>query len=179
MTTAKAGSRIGKIGAFLKREFFELLPTVIYFLIGFNLIALTKQIVLADHGVVFVGWKAATIGALLVAKVVLIADKLAIMRWVKGPPAIWPVFYRTALYTIFVFIAQMLEFLIEGWISGGSFGAGVAAIGAHFLPEHIAFVYLWVFVLFANYMAVTELRHSHGAPPLWRFLFSRADARQD
>lgn len=173
MSTTAAANGLGKVGAFLKREFLELLPTVIYFLIGFNLIALTKQIVLADEGVVFVGWKVATIGALLVAKVVLVADKLPIMRWVKGPPAIWPVLYRTALYTVFVFIAQMLEFLIEGWISGGSFGAGVQSIGAHLPPEHIAFVYLWVFTLFANYMAVSELRHSHGALPLWKFLLSR------
>ena len=173
MTTATSGSRLGKIGGFLKREFVELLPTVIYFLIGFNLIALTKQIVLAQEGVVFLGWKAATIGALLVAKVVLIADKLPIMRRVKGPPAIRPVLYRTVLYTVLVFIAQMLEFVIEGWIDGGSLGAGFASLGTRLVPEHAAFVYLWVFALFFNYMAVVELREHHGAPPLWKFLLSR------
>lgn len=174
MTTATPGSRLGKTGAFLKREFVELLPTVIYFLIGFNLIALTKQIVLAQEGVVFLGWKVATIGALLVAKVVLIADKLPIMRRVTGPPAIRPVLYRTALYTVLVFIVQMLEFVIEGWIEGGSLGAGFAALGTRFVPEHAAFVYLWVFALFANYMAVIELRDRYGAPPLWKFLLSRS-----
>lgn len=172
MTAAASGNIFARTGAFLKREFVELLPTVIYFLIGFNLIALTKQIVLAEEGVVFVGWKAATIGALLVAKVVLIADKLPLMKWVKGPPALWPVLYRTALYTVLVFIAQMLEFTIEGWIKDGSFSAGVANARAHLIPEQMAFVYLWVFTLFANYMAVAELRERHGAPPVWKFLFA-------
>ncbi len=172
MAAATPGSSLGKVGAFLEREFIEFLPTVIYFLIGFNMIALTKQIVLAQEGVVFLGWKVATIGALLVAKVVLIADKLPVMRWVMGPPALWPVLYRTALYTVLVFVAQMLEFLIEGWISGGSFAAGMQSVGEHLVPKRIAFVYLWVFVLFANYMVVSELRERYGAPPIWRFLFS-------
>ena len=108
----------------------------------------------------------------LVAKVVLVVDELQVVQLVKAPPAIWPVLYRTALYTTLMFVAQMLEFSAEGWISGGSLAAGMQSAGEHLVLEHIAFVYLWVFVLLASYTTVSELRERHGATPLRRLSFS-------
>src|SRR5262249_25001846 len=57
-----------RVGAFLLHEFLEILPPTIFFIIGFNLIVLTTNLILADYGAQFAGFMIATASALIVAK---------------------------------------------------------------------------------------------------------------
>ena len=41
---------VRRVGAFLLREFREMLPPTIFFFIGFNLIVLTTNLLLANYG---------------------------------------------------------------------------------------------------------------------------------
>ena len=56
------GSRIGL--ALSSCEFREMLPPTICFFLGFNLIVLTTNLILADYSVAFAGFILATTGAL-------------------------------------------------------------------------------------------------------------------
>ena len=53
-----------RVGAFLLREFLEILPPTIFFIIGFNLIVLTTNLILADYGGQFASFMIATASAL-------------------------------------------------------------------------------------------------------------------
>ena len=56
VATAPATASAGfarRAGVFVLHEFLELLPPTIFFLIGFNLIVLTTNLILADYSVAF------------------------------------------------------------------------------------------------------------------------------
>ena len=48
--TPTSAGFVRRAGAFLLREFLEILPPTIFFFIGFNLIVLTTNLILADYG---------------------------------------------------------------------------------------------------------------------------------
>ena len=69
-----------RAGAFLLREFLEILPPTIFFFIGFNLIVLTTNLILADYGAQFASFMLATAAALIVAKALLVANAMPLIR---------------------------------------------------------------------------------------------------
>jgi hypothetical protein len=133
----------------------------------------TLHLALLQEGIVYDGMTKATVGALLVAKVVLVADRLPIAGFVRGRPLIGPILYRSALYTVLVFLAHLLEEAIGKAVDAGDVASGLAAARAEFLWEHALFVLLWVFVLFVFYMSEAELRRALDLPPMWRLLIER------
>ncbi len=81
---------VAKAAGWVKGELLDILPVMIFFLIGLHLIVFTKHLVLREQGIVYDGFWAATIGALLVAKVVLVVDKVPFMRRYSGRPLYRP-----------------------------------------------------------------------------------------
>ena len=57
-----------------------MLPAVVFFAVGFNLIVLTTNLLLADYMATFARFIVATNAALVVGKAVLVADALPFLR---------------------------------------------------------------------------------------------------
>src|SRR5215831_37262 len=74
-----------RVGAFLLREFLEILPPTIFFIIGFNLIVLTTNLILADYGGQFAGFMIATASALIAAKALLVANAMPLRSRALDP----------------------------------------------------------------------------------------------
>lgn len=161
---------------FIQREILEILPVTIFFLIGFNLIAFSKHLVLSQEGIVYEGVTVATLGALVVAKVVLIADKTPMLRLFRGRPLYRPILYRTIFYTLCVLLVHALEKLVHHMIGQGENSGTPSATEAGFVWEHFVFVQLWVFVLFLVYVTLVELRDELGHGEMAKILFSRGEA---
>jgi hypothetical protein len=163
----------------LKNEFLEILPVVAFFLAGLNLIAFSKHLVLEQDGIVYDGIAAASFGALVIAKVVLVANKLPVMRRYGGRPLYRPILYRTILYTLGVAAVRALEVLVRNAINEAGIAAGLAAARAELVWAHFAFVQIWVFVLFLVYVTAVELRDHFGPGSLTRALFDHRRARDE
>jgi hypothetical protein len=73
------------------------LPPIIFFFVGFNLILLTKRLILQEQGVEFSGFFTAIVAALLVGKAVLVTDNLPFMRRFDGAPMIQPILFKSAI----------------------------------------------------------------------------------
>src|ERR1700757_4226595 len=84
-----------RAGAFLLREFLEILPPTIFFLIGFNLIVLPTNLILPDFGGQFAGFMIATASALIVAKALLVANAMPMIRYYDRAPLIRPILFKT------------------------------------------------------------------------------------
>ncbi|MEI7673731.1 MAG: hypothetical protein WCK00_16625 [Deltaproteobacteria bacterium] len=67
---------MNKIISRMKIEILAVIPTTLFFFISFQLLALTKALILQEHGIRISTFASATIAALVVAKIVLIADLL-------------------------------------------------------------------------------------------------------
>jgi len=171
---ARSTGTIGRIFGAVAREIRHILPATLFFFVGFNLIAFTKQLILAEYLVKFSGFMVATVGALIVAKVVLVADMMPFLRRFDRAPLIQPILFKTTMYWLFVFAARLIEefvrfLLIEGNAPGAFFHHLVAEFS---WPRFIS-VQLWIFVLFLIYVTVTELNTLFGDGELARILFTR------
>jgi len=97
---------------FIKHEFLELLPPTIFFLIVFHIIALTRALMAEQYGISVASSAAATIGALIVGKSILIVNAVPFVNWFSSKRLIYNLAWRTFLYVILVLLFQFLEELI-------------------------------------------------------------------
>src|SRR2546425_7906293 len=82
----------------LKHEFHEVLPPTIFFLIAFHIVVIDRRLMLREYGLPLSSIVGATVGALLIAKVVLITDKFPFINRFPGKPLIYNVAWKTAIY---------------------------------------------------------------------------------
>jgi hypothetical protein len=168
-------TRLTRVGSVLLHEIRLVIPPTLFFFAGFNLILLTKRLFLADYLIAYTGFLIATTSALIVGKVVLVADKLRFLARFDDEPLAYPILFKTVVYTVLVFIARLLEALIHYLIEGNMIGGGQFIrheLGTFSWPHFIA-VQLWIFVLFLIYVTATELNELFGDGELSRILFRR------
>ena len=159
----------------LRQEFFEILPPTLFFFIGFNLILFTKRLILEDYLIQYTGFFVATTSALIVGKSVLVANTMPFLRRFDNSPLLHPILFKTCVYTLFVFLARLLEALAHYLLRGGVLGGGQFIehmIGA-FSWAHFTAVQLWIFVLFLIYGTASELNQLFGDGELFRIFFTR------
>ena len=165
-------SRVRRVGAWFLHELYEILPPVIFFLAGFNLILLTTNLILADYSAAFGNFMLATTGALVVGKAVLVADTMPFLGRYDRAPLLEPILYKTLVYWVFVFIARLLEALVEFLMHGHSLGEFLPHLASTFSWHRFAAIQIWIFVLFLIYVTATELNHLFGEGELGHILFT-------
>jgi hypothetical protein len=162
-----------RTGAFLLREFREILPPTIFFFVGFNLIVLTTNLLLADYGQAFASFMLATAAALVVGKAVLVANAMRSLRRYDRAPLIRPILYKTVFYWAIVFVARLLEHWIRFWlVEHHPLGTFLPHMVATFDWHRFIAIQLWIFVLFVAYVTATELNHLFGEGELGHILFT-------
>ena len=171
---AASGNKIVRV---LKHEIAAMLPPLVFFLVGFNMIAFSLHLGLQPYGIAYNGAVKASIGALVIAKVVLIVDHLPFARNFAGRPLFRPVLFRSVVYTAFAMLIHVLEEAIRDWVHTGSLAAGIDAWVAGIVWPQLLFVALWVFVMFLGFVTFDETRRAYGLPTLPRMLWARDDSR--
>lgn len=161
----------------LKEEFLHVLVPTIYFMVGFNLIVFSTQLILARYLIHIGGFLLATTSALIVGKAVLVADNMPFLRRFDTAPLIWPILFKTFVYWIFVFVARLLEANIRYWIEHGTLQGLLPYMVERFSWHQFAFIQLWILVLFLIYVTASELNTLFGQGELLRILFTRGSTR--
>jgi hypothetical protein len=149
----------------LKREIKAVIITTLYFGLCIGALLVIKYLLLAQYDISFYGWTAAIVGVLLLAKVVLVLERVPLGRWVRTQPAWVDIILRTILYAVGVVIVLALEHGIRGWREHGGFFPGLSAA----LERKDAF-HVWVntfsislALLGYNILAVLRRRIGEGA----------------
>jgi hypothetical protein len=166
---------LAKAARYVKHELLEILPVTLFFLIGLNLIAYSKHLVLAEQGIAYEGIATATFGALVIAKIVLVVDKLSVTRWFRSRPIYQTILYRAVFYSVCVLVFRLVEMLVGHWIHEGDLGNGVDAARASFVWHHMTFLQLWTFILFLVYLTVEELLDEFGGDRRLKVFLSRRE----
>jgi len=173
---ASAGPSAGfahRAGTFLLHEFREMLPPTIFFFVGFNLIVLTTNLILADYSVAFASFMLSTAAALVVGKSVLVANAMALLRRYDRGPLIQPILFKTVFYWAIVFIARLLEHFIRFWlVEHNPVSDFLPHMIATFSWHRFAAIQIWILVLFLIYVTASELNHLFGEGELGRILFT-------
>ncbi len=170
---SQAASLPRRIAARLLHELRQALPPTLFFFVGFNVIVLTTNLVLAPYLVAAGDFMLATVAALVVGKAVLVADKMPIIRHFDRAPLIQPILFKTAIYCVAVFIFRLLErFVRYAVIEGHAIADFPTHLAATFSWHRFAAVQLWILVLFLIYTTAAEFCQLFGVEEMRRLFFS-------
>lgn len=109
----------------LREEIRSVLIATLYFGSWILALMVIKWLVLAEYAIAFSGWSMALVGALVLAKVVLVLEHVSLGDWVRRQPAWVGVVLRTAFYTLGVALVLIMEKGFEGRHEAGGFGPAV------------------------------------------------------
>ena len=174
-TGSSAGAAPAKANffAFVAKQFGEVIPPTLFFAIGFNVIVLTTQLILADYLVHFANFMLVTLSALVVGKAVLVANALPFFRRFDTAPLIQPVLFKTLVYCLVVLLVRFLERLAKYCLAGGTLAGIPDYVENHFSWNRFIAIQIWVFILFLIYTVAAELNSLFGSGELGKILFSR------
>jgi len=167
-------ARLGRrAGAWFVHELHEILPPTIFFFVGFNLVVLTTNLILAQYSVAFANFMLATGAALVVGKAVLVANAIPFLGRYGRAPLIQPILFKTGVYWAIVFVARLLEHLIRFWlIEHNPLGGFLPHMIATFSWHRFAAIQLWILVLFLVYVTASEINRLFGEGELRRILLT-------
>ena len=167
-----------RAGIWFLHELYEILPPTIFFVVGFNLVVLTTNLILADYSVAFASFMLATAAALVVGKSVLVANAMPFLRRYDRGPLVRPILFKTVVYWAVVFVARLLEeFVRFSLIEHNRVSDFLPHMVATFSWHRFAAIQIWILVLFLIYVTASELNHLLGGGELRRILFTHRPVR--
>lgn len=155
----------------IKHEVIEVIPPTIFFFIAIGLLILTKRLMLQQYGIQFVDFGAAIVGALIVGKVVLIADHFRFINKFPNKPLIYNVLWKTIIYVLAAFFVRLGEHFIPPFIKYNSFREATAQLVDDMVWPRFWIIYLWLCVLLFVYCSLRELIRVIGKDQVLKLFF--------
>lgn len=121
----------------LQHEIEAVALTTLYFAVWLAALTFIKHLILEEYRIEFHGFTAALIGALVLAKVVLVLEWVPLADWLGARPAWVDVVLRTALYSLGVLVVLLAEKAFESRHEQGSFIAALFAVFRHADMPHV------------------------------------------
>ena len=146
----------------LKQELHEVIPPTIFFLISFHIIVIDRKLMLRQYGLPLSSIAGATVAALLVAKVVLIADALPFVNRFPEKPLMYNVVWKTMIYVMAALVVHYLEHLVPIWWHTGNLSAANRQLVEEIVWPHFWSIQLWLVVLLFVYCTLRELVRAIG-----------------
>jgi hypothetical protein len=156
------------------REIREALPATIFFLLLFHLIGLTKAVVLDEYSLSALRAMGATMGALIVAKAVLIVEALSISRLFSGR-RIFNILWRTLLYGVLAILFRLVEELIPLVSKHGGIVSAIRTMIGDVSWALFAVLALWIFSGLFLYTLASDMVKVVGPNKVKDALFSRLE----
>jgi hypothetical protein len=145
--------------------------TTLYFAAWIGVLMVLKTLVLEEYRIEFRGFSAVLIGALILAKVVLVLEHVSLGAWTRTQPAWVDVVLRTGLYSLGVVVVLLLEKAFEGRHEPGGFSQALMAVFQHIDIYHVWANALTVSGALLVYNCVSVLqRHLGGGSLMKLFL---------
>ena len=148
---------MAKLLAALRDEVVALLWPFAFFFVCFNALALTVALLSPRHDFSLLAHGGATVGALVVAKAVLVADHLPLVNRYPDRPLIWNVVWKTLLYALVAVVFRALERLLAAATNEAGFDAGLAEVVQALDWQRLLAVQMWLVILFFVYTAAREV----------------------
>lgn len=150
----------------------EVIPTAVFFFIAFLVIAFTRDLMLETRGTYLYTLGTTAIGALLIAKVVVVVDMLPFMNRFPDKPLIYNVVWKSGFYFLVTLIVRYLEHVIPFIHESGDL---VLATRQLFDQDgawpRFWFVQIWLVVLFFTYSAFREFSRVLGRERVLHMFF--------
>lgn len=155
----------------IRHEYLEMLPPAIFFFIAFMLILVTKRLILSEYGISWSGFGAACVGAILVAKVVLIVDKLPFVNRFSDQHLIYVASWKCLIYILAANLVQYLEHIVPLLLKHKGLSEAHQLFMTETVWPHFWLIQMWLVVLFFAYCSLRELVRVIGREKVVRMFF--------
>lgn len=153
------------------REFIRYWINVLYLAIIFSLFSWYRRLILAHYEIKYLNYGVALIEALVLAKVIMIADVIGLSRGLFGTkPLIYPTLYKSVVFSVFVALFVCLEDTIGGLLKGQGLTGWFVELQGNGKYEFLAH-FLMIFFVFIPFFAFKELGKTMGEGKLGQLFF--------
>lgn len=141
----------------------------VYLYVVFGLFVLNESLVLSERNLSFAPQGFALINAAVMAKVMLIAEKLKLGRRFDHLPLIWPVAYKAGLFALVFMLFHALERIGLGMVAGKTLAASMPHIGGVTWEGKLT-VWAIMTISLLPFFALHEIGQILGGGKLWRLM---------
>jgi hypothetical protein len=156
----------------LLREMANYWLTVLYMAVVFSVFFNYRRLILAHYQITFTNYGIGIINAMILAKVVLVAETLRLGRGFEGKPLVVPTLYKTFWFTVCVAIFYAAEQFVRGLIGGLGPTGAMDKVISRLNYEWLSGVLL-VFFAFIPFFGIKELGRVLGEGTIARLFFRR------
>ena len=121
----------------LGHELKAVVLVTLFFAVWLGILMVLKILILEDYQISFGGYSKVLIGAMVLAKVVLILEHVSLGQWSRNQPVLVNVVLRTLLYAFGTFGVLVLEKAFESRHEQGGIGAALGAVLQHPDMPHV------------------------------------------
>ena len=155
-----------------------MLPAVFFFLITFHMILITKVVILKTYHLDLENTSAATVAALIVAKAILVVDKLAFSKYFEQ--VVWHnILWKALLFYLVTAFFHSLESLLSHFHEYGTLPMDGSALTEWISWPHFLVLQMWLIALILLYTGLREMVQTIGRESLIRLLNSPKSASPD
>lgn len=135
-------------------ELRELVPSMLFFMVAFHMISLTKGLLVGGHPT-RASATLATISAITVAKSILLIEHTALARLFSSR-VLYNILWKTLIFGTVALLFRQLEELIPLAVKHGDVAAAVRELVAAVPTPHFLVVHMWLFTLVLIYTLASE-----------------------
>src|ERR1700737_33639 len=153
-------------------EVINFLAIALYLWVTFGVFALHEWVVSAKDHIDYHFYGCAIVNALILGKVMLVAEDLHFADWFKDRPLIYPILYKAVAFSILFLVFDVVEEVIVGLFKGKTIGESIPSIGGG-TPSGVFFVGVILAVALIPFFAFREIGRGIGEGELHSLIFTR------
>ena len=155
-------------------EFIALLPAIGYFFVAFSILTVNEDLVLGKLELSPADLLRPLVGALLVSKILLIANMISLIDKFPDKPLIWGVARKTLVYWLLSILFQLVETAVDHLLDGGGLAGAIGGVVDEASGSRFILVQMWLFVLLAVFVTLQQLILAVGAQRVREMFFGPA-----
>ena len=107
----------------------QFLLIAIYLFVVFAVLAIHEEVVAAKNGIAYHFYGFAMINAIILGKVMLVAEDLHFANWFNNTPLVYPILFKSVAFTILFLIFDIVEEVVGGLFKGKPIAESFPDIG--------------------------------------------------
>lgn len=164
--------KLSKLWKWLKKELIRLIPALIYFLITFNIIHYASGLMLEKgHQHSYFSYLSVNIFAILVAKVIMIADILPILNAFPKKPLAYNIIWKFIIYMVLILLLWILDTFVHNFYVSDNYMAAIDIIKIDVFSPIFFACYLWLGLVFLGYLTFSEITRALGRDKIMKMFF--------
>src|ERR1700732_2301720 len=152
-------------------EVIKFLAIAFYLWVMFGVFALHESVVSAKDHIDYHFYGFAVINALILGKVMLVAEDLHFAEWVKDRPLIYPILCKAVAFSILFLVFDVVEEVLVGVFKGKTIDQSIPSIGGGSLSS-VFFVGILLSVALIPFFAFREIGQVLGERELHSMMFT-------